>query len=206
VRHPLALAECHDLYVISTAPLADAPPRRTPKGFVDPIAITPAGLQISGWATDVDTPADRVEVRLEDELVATTREFASRPDVAAWLNVPSAAQSGWQIVLPHERIRSIRYQVVTISAFNAAGNEHILFLGSLDSLNGHVARERAKALEHQLALRGEEIEALSEQLAAAQHATHVAEQVIAAMKQSRFWKARDRWFAWKRRLGWTEES
>lgn len=206
VRLPRALAEWQDLYVISPAPLTDAPPRRTPKGFVDQFAITPAGVQISGWATDVDTPADRVEIRIEDELVATTREFAPRPDVAAWLKAPTAVQSGWQIVLPHERIRTIRYQVVTISAFNAAGNEHILFLGTLDSLNGHVARERAKALEHQLALRGEEIEALSEQLAAAQHDTHVAEQVIAAMKQSRFWKARDQWFALKRKLGLTKES
>ncbi|HYI12620.1 MAG TPA: class I SAM-dependent methyltransferase [Thermoanaerobaculia bacterium] len=205
VRLPRALADWQDVYVVSPAPLPDARPRRTPKGFVDQFAITADGVQISGWATAVAQRADRVEIHLDDEIVATTRDFAPRPDVAAWLGVPSAADSGWQCVVPHEKIRSYRYQVATVSAFSPEGNERILFLGTLEALNGQVARDKAKALEQQLALRGNEIDALSEELSAARHATSVRDQQIAAMQQSRFWKAREQWFSLKRAVGWTDE-
>lgn len=206
IRLPRALAEWQDIYVISPAPLPDAKPRRMPKGFVDRFATTDAGVQISGWATGVTEVADRVELRLDDEVVATTRQFWPRPDVAAWVGVPTATDSGWELTIPHETIRSLRYQVVTVSAFNQEGSERILFLGTFESLRGDVARDKAKALEHQLALRGQEIEVLSEQLAASQHVTLLRDQQIAAMKQSRFWKARDRWFAFKRTVGLTEEA
>lgn len=205
IRLPRALADWQDIYVISPAPIPHARPRRTPKGFVDQSAITDAGVQISGWATAVDTRADRVEVRLDDEVAVTTRNFAPRPDVAAWLGVPSATDSGWLCVVPHEKIGSYRYQVVTVSAFTAEGNERILFLGTFESLHGQVARDKGKALEQQLALKGEEIAVLSEQLAAAQHTAAVRQQVIEAMQQSRFWKAREQWFRLKRRAGLTDE-
>src|SRR6185503_9298475 len=123
------------------------------KGFVDQFEITAEGVRLAGWATLVDAPADRVEIRLDDELVAATREFFPRPDVAAWLGSESATESGWEIVIPHERIRSFRYQVATVSAFAAGYQARIFFLGTIDSLNGHVARERAKDREQQLLVR-----------------------------------------------------
>jgi SAM-dependent methyltransferase len=206
VRLPRALADWQDVYVISPSPIDDPKPRRAPKGFVDNFVIGDDGVHISGWATSVDVQADRVEVRLDDAIVATAKPVARRPDVAAWLGVPTATESGWECVLPHDAVRSFRYQVVTVSAFSIDGEERILFLGTIDSLNGHVARERAKALEHQLALRGHEIDALSHQLNVAHHERAMVEQQIAAMRQSRFWKAREQWFAFKRSVGLTSES
>lgn len=201
VRLPRALSEWQDVYVISPAPIESARPRRLPKGFMDQFGVTETDVRLSGWAT----PAERVEVRLDDELVATTRTFLPREDVSSWLGVPRTTGSGWECAIPHDRIRSFRYQVCTISAFTDENEERILFLGTLDSLNGHVARERANSLAHQLEVRAAEIAALSEQLAVTQHQRHELEQLVAAMRQSRFWKARERWFAIKRGLRLTDE-
>ncbi|HKR62598.1 MAG TPA: class I SAM-dependent methyltransferase [Thermoanaerobaculia bacterium] len=202
VRLPRALADWQDIYVISPTPIEEPRPRTTPKGFVDQFEITDEGVRLAGWATLVHGEADRVEVRFGDEVIATTREFHPRPDVAAWLGDERATKSGWEIVIPHERIRSFRYDVTTVSAFSA---ERIFFLGTLDSLNGHVARERAKALEQQLVVHSQAIAGLQEELKASQLHAQALEQTIAAMKQSRFWRARDQWFALKRKAGLTDE-
>ncbi|HEX7831152.1 MAG TPA: class I SAM-dependent methyltransferase [Thermoanaerobaculia bacterium] len=206
VRLHRALADWQDVYVISPAAIPNAPPRRTPKGFVDSFVTTPDALRIGGWASAVVEKADRVELRLDDEVVATTRDLGPRPDVATYLGTPTGLESGFELVVTHEQIRSLRYQVATISAFSREGHERILYLGTLEGLVGQVARERARDLEHQLGVRGAEIDALSEQLAIVIHQRNEAEQLIAAMKQSKFWKAREQWFALKRKAGLTEES
>lgn len=206
VRLRRALADWQDVYVVSPAPIADPRPRRTPKGFVDQFELEDDGVRLAGWATLGDAPADRIEVRLGDERIASTREFHPRPDVAAWLGNPDASRSGWELRIPHDRIRSYRYEVVTVSAFSPANEERIFFLGTIDSLNGHVARERAKELERQLVARGAEIAELHGQLDAAAQHRRALEQQIAAMRASRFWKAREQWFALKRRAGLTDEQ
>jgi hypothetical protein len=205
VRLHRALADWQDVYVISPAPIPNAPPRRTPKGFVDSFVITPEAMRVGGWASAVVENADRVELRLDDEIVVTSRELGPRPDVAAYLGNPNAVNAGWELVVSHASIRSVRYQVLTISAFSREGHERILYLGTFEGLVGQVARERARDLEHQLAVRASEIDALSEQFAIVVHQRNEAEQMIAAMKQSRFWKAREQWFALKRRAGLTDE-
>jgi len=192
--------------VISPAPIANARPRRVPKGFLEQPEMLPEGIRIWGWATTVDAPPDRVEIRLEDDVVASTREFTPRADVAEWFGVESAARSGWECIVPRTAVRSFRYQVATISAFSLDGDERILFLGTLDSLLGTVARERAQALARQVAERKNEIADLTQRLAIAEHQRHTLEQQIAAMKQSRFWRAREQWFAMKRAVRLTDEE
>jgi len=206
VRLHRALADWQDVYVISPTPIENAPPRRTPKGFVDSFVSTPDALRVGGWASAVVEKADRVELRLDDEIVAATRDLGARPDVAAYLGNPNALESGFELVVPHATVKSQRYQVVTISAFSREGHERILYLGTFEGLVGHVARERTRDLEQQLALRGTEINALSEELAIVVHQRDEREQLIAAMKQSRFWKAREQWFSVKRKFGLTDEA
>lgn len=203
IRMPRALAEWQDVYVISPAPIGSAPPRRVPKGFVDRFSIGEDGVRLQGWATAVSERADRVEVRLDDAVVAATREFAARPDVAAWVGVETATDSGWELVIPHASIRSFRYQVATVSAFTREGEERILFLGTLDSLNGHAAREKARALEQHLAVQSNELASVRHDLAVVDHQRATLAAEIAAMRQSRFWKAREQWFAVKRKVGLT---
>jgi SAM-dependent methyltransferase len=206
VRMPRALSDWQDVYVISPAPIPNARPRRVPKGFLEQPDTLPEGIRIWGWATTIDAPPDRIEIRIEDDLVATTREFTPRPDVAQWFGVETAARSGWECIVPHTSVRSFRYQVATISAFSPDGDERILFLGTLDSLLGTVARERAQALARQVAERHHEIADLTQRLTVMEHQRNLFDQQIAAMKQSKFWRARDRWFAMKRAAGLTNEE
>lgn len=200
IRMRRALAEWQDIYVISPSPIPNAEPRRVPKGFVDRLEVRDEGVRIEGWATAVHERADRVEVRLEDRVVATTRDFAPRPDVAAFVGVETATDSGFGVVIPHAEIRSFRYEVVTISAYTREGQERILFLGTLDALKGHTAHEKAKALEQVLAVQAQELASVRHDLAVAAHQRAEREAEIAAMKQSRFWKAREKWFALKGHL------
>ncbi|MEO8380465.1 MAG: class I SAM-dependent methyltransferase [Acidobacteriota bacterium] len=205
VRMPRELAEWQDVYVISPAPLPNAAPRRMPKGFIERFDVTAEGIQLAGWATAVVEPADRVEVRVEDEIVATTRTFGSRPDVAAFTGAATGAESGWELFVPHGAIRSFRYQIVTVTTFNRQGEERILFLGTLESRDGQTAREIANALQHQLELRSHELSTLRHELAVARHQREGVETQMAAMRASRFWKARERWFALKRGMKLTTE-
>ncbi|HEX8253344.1 MAG TPA: class I SAM-dependent methyltransferase, partial [Thermoanaerobaculia bacterium] len=205
VRLPRALSDWQDVYVISPEPIPNPSPRRTPKGFVDQFETEKEGVRISGWAVGAGEEAERVEIRLDDELAAMATHFGVRPDVAAWLGMDEATRSGWEVLIPHSAIRSFRYQVVTISAFTRANEERILFIGTLDSLSGHAAREKGKELERQLEAGKNEIAVLHERVAVSEHQRRTLEQQIAAMQQSRFWRARDQWFAMKRRLGLTDE-
>ncbi len=200
IRMPRALAEWQDVYVVSPSPLAGAEARRIPKGFVDRLEVSDTGVRLHGWATAVTGKADRVDIRLGDSVVAVTRDFAPRPDVASWVGVETALESGWEMTIPHAAVRSFRYEVVTVSAYTPEGEERILFLGTLDSLAGHTARERGRALEHTLAVQAQELASVRHDLGVAAHRRTELEAEIAAMKQSRFWKAREKWFAVKSML------
>lgn len=205
VRLPRALADWQDVYVISPDAIPDAGPRRQPKGFLEKPVVLDEGVRLSGWATVVDAPPDRVEVRIEDEVVASTREFSSRADVAAHFGRESAALSGWQCLLPHSAVRSSRFQVLTISAFSTDGHELILFLGTLESLFGTVAIERNRVFERELGQRELALADLRHRLAVAEHEGLTLQQTVEAMRRSRFWRVRERWFALKRAAGWTDE-
>jgi SAM-dependent methyltransferase len=206
VRMPRALSDWQDLYVVSPSPIADARPRRTPKGFIERCEVREDGVRFSGWGTSVTEQAARVEIRIEDEVVATTSEFLPRPDVAAAYHSEAATNSAWEAIVPLATVRSFRYQTATVSVFSRDGVERILFLGTIDSATGFAAKERARVMEHNLERAAAMIRDLEEKNAVLAHQRATLEQQIAAMKQSRFWKARDRWFAVKRGMGWTEEE
>ncbi len=205
VRLPRALTDWQDVYVISPSRIESAPPRRTPKGYIDNFAIADEGIRISGWATVIDEQADRVELRLDDQLLATIREFSPRPDAATWLRVDAIPDAAWVTVIPHEAVRSYRYQILSVSAFTRENEETLFFLGTIDSLNGWLGHRKANFLEEQLAARERELGGVRHQLAVSEANRAELEQTITAMKQSRFWKARERWFKLKRAAGLTDE-
>ena len=204
VRLPRALSNWQDLYVVSPSPIEHAPFRRAPKGFIERCEITAQGVRFSGWGTSVDEEADRVEIRIDDDLVATTRDFHPRPDVAAAHASDAATNSAWEATVPHAAVRSFRYQTATVSVFSRQNAERILFLGTIDSATGFAAKERAKVMEQNMERASATIADLEHRNAVLAHERATLEQTIAAMKQSRFWKARERWFAVKRGVGWTE--
>lgn len=206
VRLARALSDWQDVYVISPRPIDDPKPRRVPKGFLDQFEITDEGLRFAGWATVLGDPVDRIEVSVDNQLVATAREFYDRDDVAAWLKIDAARKSGWSCQVPHRAIRSFRYQVVTVSAFSREGVERILFHGVIESLAGVIAREKTKQRDEQLAQRELELGSLRHDVSVAVHQRDTLAQQIEAMRQSRFWKAREQWFRVKRAAGLTDEA
>jgi SAM-dependent methyltransferase len=206
VRLPRALSDWQDVYVVSPSAIASATPRRVPKGFLDQFEISEDGLRFAGWATDLGEQVDRIELRVGNRVVASARSFYDRDDVAAWLGIAEARTSGWSIDMPHGVVRSFRYEVVTISAFSREAVEKILFHGAVESLAGVIAREKAKQREEQLAQREVELGAVREQAALAAHQRDTLAQQIEAMRQSRFWKAREQWFRVKRAAGLTDEA
>jgi SAM-dependent methyltransferase len=204
-RMPRALSDWQDVYVLSPAPILNPTPRPVPKGVVERCDAMAEGLHLLGWAFVLGSSLDRVELRMDDEVVGIARDFSARSDTAAFLGLEGEVDCCWEIVVPYERIRSFRYRVATISAF-AGDVERILFLGTIDSLRGQAETLRADQREKELAARGLEMEALGERLRVTEQARGALEQQIAAMRQSRFWRARDRWFAFKRAMGWTDEA
>jgi len=206
VRLPRGLSEWQDLYVVSPSAITNARPRRAPKGFIEHCTVDRDGIHFSGWATVVDEAPERVEVRVDDDVVATVREFHPRADVAASFQSEAATSSGWTLVVPHAAVHSFRYQTATVSVFSRENVERILFLGTIDAASGFVAKDRARARDNQIAERNLTITDLQHRVATLDHQRATLEQQIAAMKQSRFWRARDRWFALKRAAGLTEEE
>lgn len=206
VRLPRGLSDWQDLYVISPAPIANPRPRKSPKGFIELCELTADGIRFAGWATVIDEAPDRVEVRIDDAIAAIAREFHPRPDVGKSFDSEAAAQSGWECLVPHAAVRSFRYQTATVSVVSRDGVERILFLGTIDAAAGFVAKERARARDNQIVQRNAEIAELRDRVAVLDHQRSVAEQQIAAMRQSKFWRARERWFAVKRAVGLTDEQ
>jgi SAM-dependent methyltransferase len=206
VRLPRALSEWQDVYVVSPAPIDDPRPRRVAKGFVESPEIDEKGVMFTGWATMGAEAVDRVEVRVDNVLVGTAREFHHREDVGIFLGTDEAKRSGWSCFVPHSALRSFRYQVVTVSAFSREGLERILFHGIVESLAGMVARERAKQRDEQLAQREVELGAVRDHVAVVAHQRDMLSLQIEAMRQSRFWKAREQWFRVKRAAGLTDEA
>jgi SAM-dependent methyltransferase len=205
VRLPRALAEWQDVYVVSPSPIENAKPRRAPKGFIEHCDTTADGIVFTGWATVGDEAPDRVEVRIDDEVVATARAFHPRDDVAQAFG-PGARESGWDCLVPHSAVRSFRYQTATVSIVSREGVERILFLGTIDAATGFVARERARARDNQIVARDRENAELRERVAVLDHQRGELEAAIAAMRRSRFWRAREQWFALKRALRLTDEQ
>jgi hypothetical protein len=167
--------------------------------------VTDDGVRLEGWATGVEDQADRVEFRIEDTVVAATREFGPRADVAKFIDHPAALRSGWELLVPHAAIRSFRYQVATISVWSREGAERILFLGTLESRDGQTAREIANALQHRVELQSNELATLRHDLGVEAHRRTELEAQVAAMRASAFWKAREKWFVLKRALRLTDE-
>lgn len=214
VRLPRALSDWQDVYVISPSPIADARPERVPKAFLETCEVGAEGIRFSGWAF----PAQRIEVWVGDQVVATVRSFEKRHDVARMQGLAEAS-AGWTCLVPHQSVRSFRYQVVTVSAFSDEGVERILFLGTIDAAARFIADNRARVRDREKQELIGENEALKERIAAGEHQRRELEQEIAtgehqrgkqqqqiaAMRASRFWKAREQWFRLKRAAGLTKE-
>lgn len=169
----------------------------------------PRQIQVSGWGVDRATgePLREIRVRIDGQAVAASSDFHPRPEAVALFPMESVQPVGWQLAFDLPAGADHHSALLTLTAIDAAGREHGVFEGPL-----HVALLRSARM-------GQLYSYLEQQRMRTEHEAEVArlraeaggqiaalETRIAAMRASRFWKMRDRWFAVKRRLGLTDEA
>ncbi|MEM6703411.1 MAG: hypothetical protein AAF690_11920 [Acidobacteriota bacterium] len=153
-------------------------------------------LRLAGWALHRSPAHELIEVEafVDGRSVGATHAFYARPDLLPNLGdvgLPAADEdedryrnSGWEIEI--ESLGDLRRgssQLVLV--LRSSGGNHVpLFAGSLESALYLATREN----HHR---KVDEVKLL--------------ETRIDAMRRSRFWRLRDRWFAVKRTLGLTDQ-
>jgi SAM-dependent methyltransferase len=202
LRLRLGICNYQDLYVV--VPEAGADFARLDFRYEPYLALEqctlPSSRQlvISGWCATLANAAPRtVHVRLDGQLVGSFPVDGVRPDVAAVLREPRFSRSGWGGVVALPSPRSHRIPLA-LSVEDERGAESLVQVSSLDAAMADCAGRNLGFVQQQLAEEGR-------RLASAELETAALQARIAAMEASRFWKLRNRWFALKRWLRWTDE-
>ena len=157
-----------------------------PRAHLDTCAVEKGlRLRLGGWCVDGrDGGApERLEVGFGEREPIVHRRFHRRAD--------APQVHGWEVVLPLAGVEDPAREPLLITAFDRGGAATVLHAGSLGGAALRVERLRTHHLAGRLAARGLGLEAAQDRLA--------------AVHASRFWKLRNAWFALKRGLGLTDE-
>lgn len=198
-RIPRGLLNHQDLYLLVREPGCDFAGLTfagEPEGYLEACAISPAGdLRLSGWVANPWWPAavERVEVWIDGELAAIQTCFGPRADVAAAFGAEPERASGWEVSCPCPA-GSRSAVKIAVRAVGAGGFERLLHASSLESALLWSAKRHIEVQGRHLAHAGSELARLEAERAA-------LERHIAWMRQSPFWRLRERCVALARRLG-----
>jgi hypothetical protein len=146
--------------------------------------------------------------------VESTAALSDRPEVAASFPGDGGMGQGWRKELPLPEACDLSRAVLRIDAVGSDGFVSTLAEGTVKglllrlALYRNVEDEREKrVLRETIRSERERFERqLAEERTALRNEIQQLEARIAAMKASRFWKLRDRWFALKRFLRLTTEA
>jgi hypothetical protein len=226
-RVPRGFANYQDLYAVAPAGAGALPPlvlARQADGFVDRVEITQGNhLVVAGWVTDRVTGQLPVEVRvlLDGDMRGSDAQLVDRPDVAAAFPGDEVRGAGFEIraELPPDWSPAATLSLVVATE---RGETAVLYSDRLEGALLRSARlallvqgeektaritlsARAAELERQLEAMQTERDSLTRTLDAISADSVRLLETIAWMRQSRFWKLRERWFAVKRFLRITTE-
>lgn len=220
-RIPRGLASFQDLYIVTrgsgvSSALSDSL-RGGVDGFVEECRLdTRRRLILQGWVIDRHTKTAVREARfhLDGELVERTEVLIDRPEVAANFPGDGGVGQGWRAELALPEACGLSRAVLRIEALGSDGFVSTLAEGTVESFLIRLAlyrrfeRERENlSLQETIRSERERFEQrLAEERAELRGDIRQLEVRIAAMKASRFWKLRDRWFALKRLLRLTDEA
>jgi SAM-dependent methyltransferase len=174
-----------------------------PHLFLESATLAPGRLDLSGWAAVLSGEVREVEAVLDGERLAAAPVNEPRPDVAQYLGGERFLRSGWLLscALPEGASRSS--SVLVLLATDARGVRHPVWIGSLDAALLDSARNEVSRFGRELR-HAEAV--LAEERARAAVEAEALRARIAAMEASRFWKLRNAWFRFKKRLGLIEEA
>jgi len=187
-------------------------------------------LRLSGWVADrvAGQPPKEIRIRIDGQDALSCRDLTPRPDVAGIFPADPMDAVGWQatLELPQGSTGTGSPQL-SIHAVSQADEELRLYSGSIAEACIRSAQLDNASLQHELtrrdaahrqeierleATRRQEIERLealgaayAHQLAGRQEQIEALTRRIQAMEASRFWKARNLWFRFKRAAGLTTE-
>lgn len=224
-RIPRGLASYQDLYVVTKGSSASSTLeslRGGVDGFVEECRLnTRRRLLLQGWVIDRHTKTAVREVRfyIDGDLVGRTDDLFDRPEVA--INYPHDAGvgQGWraELALPASpRNCDLSVAMLRIAALGSDGFLSTLAEGSIASFLTRLTLYRSLERERENAALRETMQSEQERFAqrladeearacVLRNEIQQLEARVAAMKASRFWKLRDRWFALKRLLHLTTE-
>jgi SAM-dependent methyltransferase len=219
-RLPRGLASFQDLYVVvkeedaeAGDPFSSLLVQREADGFLEHCSIDGRRrLRLSGWVADRVTgkPPKEIRVRIDGRDALSCRDIAPRPDVAETFPADPTPAVGWQATLELPGAGALGPARLGVYAVSQAGEEMLLYSGSVGAACLRTSQLDAVILEREMARRDAahrlEIERRDGQVAELQERTAALTRRIEAMEASRFWKARNRWFRFKRAVGWTTET
>ncbi len=214
LRFPRGLANYQDLFVLVKGDL-DSPPsdlriEREADGFLEHCSrVGKRQLHLSGWLADrvAGKPPQEVRIWIDDVLVASCRDLQPRPSASEAFASDPTDVVGWQITVEIPAASEPESAHLRIRALSIAGEELALCSGSvvraclrtaqLDAvmLQGELTRREA-AYREELARQSRMYESRLDELTRRLHAVYA----------SRFWKARNLWFGFKRAVGLTDET
>lgn len=209
---PRGLANFQDLWVVADAAGADFSPLDLSaplEGFIESCRFEPPHLRLAAWAADRATGRPPLEAQLfaGDRQIASTRDFAPRPEVRELFPTENVAAVGFRLEAdwPAELPRATT--PIEVRVIDAEGRPSTLLSAPCES-----ALLRAARFDAWLGARHQEDE--QARIAAEREAERtLAERTerellarIEAMQASRFWKLRNAWFGIKRGLGLTAET
>ncbi|HEY8019535.1 MAG TPA: class I SAM-dependent methyltransferase [Thermoanaerobaculia bacterium] len=223
-RFPRGLVSLQDLYAVALggAPAPDLPPPPA-EGVVEHCSWQAGNvLEVSGWVVDRRRRRRprRVTAEIDGRLADTATEFAPRPEIGELHRDPTLAGHGFRLRPPLAPGRPAAGQTLRLAVVWEDGETSLLDeapvlaallrASRLDRIGGErqaaaMEEEWRQRLAVERAERAAERGRLEASLADAAWRAAGLEARIAAMKASRFWKLRDRWFALKRALRLTRE-
>lgn len=204
-----------DLYVVVKRPGVDFSSLRLargPEGHLDRCRMSPAGLELEGWAVDRDRPGSRplVEISIAGEVVGRARAEHPRPDVARALGRADEARCGWRWRGDGGGRPIAPADVVMVKAIGEEGESFVVHLSAVETAALWLAaRRQHRELEEAEAAAREAQATAGERYWEARSLSVARDALaarVAAMEASRFWKLRNRWFRLKRRLGLAAEG
>ena len=168
----------------------------------------PRQLRVSGWGVDRASgkPLREIRARIDGQAVVSSTDFHPCPEAAALFPMENVQPVRWQLAFDLPQGADHTSALLTLAGVDAAGREHEVFEGPLHVALLRTARMGLLYNYHEQQRKQTEHEAeLARLRADADKRLGVLGTWIAAMRASRLWKMRNRWFALKRRLGLNDE-
>jgi SAM-dependent methyltransferase len=211
LRIPRGLGSFQDLYVVlktgspDGAPFSGLKVEREADGFLEHCSwMGQRSLLLSGWSADrvLGRPPQEVRIRIDGVLVASCRDLQPRPAMGqAFASDPMQAV-GWQAKVDLPASVNPQSAHLTVRSVASDGEELGLYSGPVLWACLRSAQFDAVRLQDEL---GRRETAHREELARQEERTAELAARLRAVEASRFWKARNLWFAFKRALRLTPE-